>query len=98
MEFVSALTRSGDQARGLEHFEVLRDALASHADIVLHGEACAQLKERLAVALDELVENSAPDRRHDRFEDVAHGLDNRQVMACLSRARKYGAGAAIAKT
>ncbi len=52
---------------------MLRDALPRNADVVLHGEARAQLEERLAITLNEHVENSAPDRRDDRFEDIVHG-------------------------
>ena len=45
----------------------------------------AQLEQRLAVPLLQLVEEGAPGRVREGLEHVAHAEDHRQVFTCLSR-------------
>ena len=47
----------GDQAGLLEDREVLRDGLTARGDPVPHGQARAELEQRLAVAVGQLVED-----------------------------------------
>src|SRR5437660_11209276 len=84
MELVPALPHGCDQAGRLENVEVLRNSLPGGADLVLHCQTCAQLEERLVVALRQLVKDGAPDRRCNGFENIAHWFHNGQVRACIT--------------
>jgi hypothetical protein len=84
VKLVLALPDRCHQARRLQYFKVLGDRLSSKSDLMLHSQTRAELKEGLAVTLNQLVENRATGRSSDRLEDIAHGLHDRQVMARLS--------------
>ena len=73
VELVAACAAGGDQAGGLEDVEVLGDGLAGGAEVVLHGEARAELEEGLAIAVGQLVEDGAPRGVGERVVDVWHG-------------------------
>ncbi len=72
VELVAALAPRGDQPRGLEHLDMLRERLPGQREPVVHREAAAQLEERLPVALAQFIEDGSPCRRAERFEDVGH--------------------------
>lgn len=82
MEFVSSLPLGGDEAGALEHFEMLGDALARHADLVLHQQTRTELEECLSVPLAEFVQDCSAYRRYDGFKDIGH-IWYRQVVTCL---------------
>lgn len=62
MKFVPALTPARDEPGRLQHAQVLRDRLPCEPELVLHRQPGAQLEQRLAVAVVELIENR-PSRR-----------------------------------
>ena len=70
--------------RLFEHVEVLRDRLPGRPETVLRGQPRAELEQRLAVALGQLIEDRPPGRIRQRLEDVAHATIDRQVTTCLS--------------
>src|SRR5918994_130354 len=47
----------------------------------------ADLEQRLAVALPELVHDEAPGRVGEGSEDVTHAADDMQVTPCMSRSK-----------
>jgi hypothetical protein len=53
---VATSSFGGDESGFFEDREVLGDGLAGGAESVLHGQAGADLEQRLAVAVDELVD------------------------------------------
>jgi hypothetical protein len=72
MELISPLPLRSDQTCMLKQVEMLRDALPRDADLVLHQQPCAELKESLPIALAQFVQNRSAHRCYDCFEDVAH--------------------------
>jgi hypothetical protein len=72
VELVAPAAQAPEQARRLQHVEVLRDRLPGESEAMPCREAHAQFEECLAVALAQLVENRAPRRRNQGFENVAH--------------------------
>jgi hypothetical protein len=83
VELVAPLAPRLDEAGGFEHVEVLRDCLPGGTEPVFERETRADLEERLAVSLRQLVEDLSPGFVGERLEDVtAHAL-NRQVRACM---------------
>src|SRR6266542_2477770 len=73
VELVAAFTARGDEAGELEDGEVLGDGLAGGGEVMLHGEAGAELEEGLAIAVGQLVEDGAPRGVGERIEQVRHG-------------------------
>ena len=69
VELVPPVPARLDQARLLEHVNVLRHSLARHAQ-ALCGQPAAQLEERLTVAIGQLVEDCAAGGGGERGEDV----------------------------
>jgi hypothetical protein len=55
---------------------------------MLHREARANLKQRLLVALDELIDDHPPRVVSDGLVYVAHTADDRQVMPCLASSHR----------
>ena len=55
MELVPALPSGNNEARVLEHLEVLGDGLPGGAEAVFHCQSAADLEQRLPVVLDELL-------------------------------------------
>jgi len=70
VELVPSLAPAAHQARRLEHRKVLRNGLSRQSEPVLHRQTGAELEQRLAVAVGELVEDRAPGRRRKRMEDI----------------------------
>lgn len=60
VELVPTLASGPDETCRLQHVEVLRDRLARRTDPVLGYQPCAELEQRLPVALSEFVEDCAP--------------------------------------
>jgi hypothetical protein len=85
MKLVPSLPHGRDKARRFQNIEVLRNALPSSANVMLHRQPAAQFKKGLTVPLHQLVHNCSTGRRHNSFEDIAHYSNNRQVATCLSR-------------
>jgi len=50
MEFVAPLSNAEEEPGGFQNVQVLRDALPSCPDLVLHRQARTQLEERLSVS------------------------------------------------
>ncbi len=73
VQLVLALADCRKQARRFQYFQVLRDCLSRESELMLHGQSCAQLEQRLAVALNQFVENGAACGCRDGLEDIAHG-------------------------
>src|SRR5687768_2090289 len=73
VELVATLAAGPHQARSLEDVQVLRDGLPGRGEPVPADQPAAQLEQRLAVPLLELVEDHAPGRVRERLEHVAHG-------------------------
>jgi hypothetical protein len=73
MELVPPLPFRGDQPRLLQDFQVLRDRLPGGGETVLHRETRTDLEQRLAIALDELVQDRPPGGICEGPEHVAHG-------------------------
>jgi hypothetical protein len=71
-ERVAPFPSPGDQARVLEDVEVLGDGLAARAHPVPADQPGAQLEQRLAVPVLQLVEDGAPGRVGEGLEQVAH--------------------------
>ncbi|MFN8050490.1 MAG: hypothetical protein U0Q22_03550 [Acidimicrobiales bacterium] len=74
MELVATVASGRHEAGLLEHVEVLGDGLPRGGELVLGREAGAELEERLAVAVDELVQYGAPSRVGEGLEHVSHAL------------------------
>src|SRR5690349_11470084 len=72
VELVPAFAPGPHQARLLELIQVLGDRLPGQRDLVLHGQAGADLEERLVVPLGQLVQDQPAGRVRDRLEDVTH--------------------------
>jgi len=86
MELVPSLPHGFDQAGRLENVEVLRNALPRGAHLVLRGQTCTELEERLAVAVRQLVKDGAPDRRCNGFKNIAHSSTiGKSWLACQDR-------------
>jgi hypothetical protein len=73
VELVTALASGRDESGVLEEIEMLRDGLTRHREPMLRRQTGADLEERLALPLGQLVEDRAPRRVGQRFEDVADG-------------------------
>jgi hypothetical protein len=56
---VATSSFGGDESGGFEDGEVLGNGLAGRAESVLHDQAGADLEQRLAVPVDELVEDGS---------------------------------------
>jgi hypothetical protein len=72
VQLVLTLPRRCHQARRFQYFQVLRDRLSRQAEWMLHGQAIAQLEERLAISLNQFVEDRAARRSIDCLKDIAH--------------------------
>jgi hypothetical protein len=70
---VAALAAPDDEAGVLEDVEVLGDGLTARAHAVPGDQPGAQLEQRLAVPVLQLVEDGAPGRVGEGLEHVAHG-------------------------
>src|SRR5262249_37287745 len=88
VQLVLALPDGCYEARRLQYFQVLRDRLPRESKLMFHRQTTAQLKESLAISLDQFVKNRAARWSRACLENIAHRGDNRQVMTCLSRARR----------
>ena len=66
MKLFPALPENCDQVRGFKHAEVLRHRLPAHR------KPLAQFAERLAVALEQSVEQLPTGRVGERLEDEVH--------------------------
>jgi len=64
---------------------MLRNRLPRQTELMLHGQAIAQLEESLAISIHELVKNRAARRSSDCLKDIAHGTLYTQAVTCLSR-------------
>src|SRR5665647_503831 len=73
MERVAALTVPRNKPGVLQHVQVLGDRLPAGGQAVLHGEAGAELEERLPVPVHQLVEDRSPGGVREGLEHVAHG-------------------------
>src|SRR5207248_1459666 len=80
MQLLAAMPERGDEVRRFENPKVFGDRLPRH------GEAVAKFVQRLSVVGVKPVQQRAPRRIGKRFEDLIHGLDNRQPNGCMSRA------------
>jgi hypothetical protein len=60
------------QTRCLKQIEVLRDRLPRGRDLVPHDQPIADLEERLAIAVSQLVKDLASRRIGQGFEHIAH--------------------------
>lgn len=83
MELVSALAPAAYETSRLQHLQVLRDRLSRQPELVLHREPGAELEQRLAVSILELVENRSPRGRRKRVEHIGQCHQYRQAATCL---------------
>src|SRR5689334_8689252 len=83
MELVAAFPPRGDEPGVLEDAEVLGDRLPRGSQTVLGGEAGAQLEQRLAVSVAELVEDHPAGGIGQRLEHVSHTAETigKQLLA-----------------
>lgn len=72
MEFVSPRTFGDHETNGFQQVEVLGDRLSGHPQAVFHRQPSAQLEQRLAIPVVQLVQNRPSRRRSQCFEDVTH--------------------------
>jgi hypothetical protein len=72
VERVPTLVAGADQAGRHEQVEVLGDGLPGRAKLMLGRQPCAQLEQRLPIAVGELVKDRPSGGIGQRFEDVAH--------------------------
>lgn len=83
VELVPALATGLDQTRSLENLEVLRDRLPRRAKPVFGRQPRADLKERLAIPVGQLVEDCAARGIGQGLEDVTHTTTLcKQLLAC----------------
>ena len=85
MHFVAPLPSRGYKADGFQDLQVLRDRLSGEAEVMFHGQTIAQFEKRLTLALHQLIENRPSRWSSKCLEEITHGRNNRQVLACLSR-------------
>ena len=85
VQLVPPLPHSCHQARRFQYFQMLRNRLPRQTELMLHGQAIAQLEESLAISIHELVKNRAARRSSDCLKDIAHGTLYTQAVTCLSR-------------
>src|SRR5690606_39842481 len=86
VELVAPRATGADEPRGLEDLEVLGDRLPGRGELVTRGEAGADLEERLAVAVHELVEDRATGRVREGLEHVRHASTiGKYALACQCR-------------
>src|SRR5438552_7801058 len=90
MEFVATVPSGHHQPGRLEDVEVLRDRLPRRRRPMSGDQSRADLEERLAIPILELIENGPPSRICEGFEHVAHVEDDRQVNTCMSSFRQGG--------
>jgi hypothetical protein len=81
---VATSSFGGDESGVFEDGEVLGDGLAGGAESVLHGEAGTDLEQRLAVPVDELVEDGSTCRVVERLIQLGcHGqIIGKSALAC----------------
>src|SRR5674476_1009690 len=72
MERVAALPVPQDQPGVLQHVKMLGDRLPAGGEAVLHGEAGAELEERLPVPVHQLVEDRSPGGVREGLEPVSY--------------------------
>src|SRR4029453_3769768 len=60
------------QTGSFKQIEVLRDRLSRGGDLVPHDQPIADLEERLAIAISQLVEDLASGGIGQGFEHIAH--------------------------
>src|SRR5918998_165910 len=87
VELVAALAPDADEAGLLQDVEVLRDRLPRRSDAVLRQQPAAELEQRLAVALFQLVEDRPPRRIRKRLEHIHDVEEHRQAATCMSSSR-----------
>src|SRR6185436_9290095 len=80
VQLLTAMPQRGDEVGRFENPKVLCHRLSRH------GEAVAELVQRLSVPGVKPVEQRAPRGIGKRFEDLIHGSDNRQLKGCMSSA------------
>ena len=85
MELVAAVATDADESGVFEDAKVLRDRLSGGAQAVPGRQSRAELEQRLASPLGELVEDLAPGGFRESLEYVTHHEHNRQVDTCMSR-------------
>src|SRR4030095_8971046 len=88
VQLLAAMPERGDEVGRFENPKVLCHRLPRH------GEAVAEFIQRLSVFGVKPVEQRAPRRIGKRFEDLIHGVDNRQPKGCMSSAR-FGRGPSL---
>jgi hypothetical protein len=72
-----------DQPCRLEHGEVLANRLAGQRELMHHRESRAEGEERLAALCTQLVEEQAPRRRGEGFEEIRHSqIIGKSQLAC----------------
>jgi hypothetical protein len=72
MELVATVATSSNEASLLEDVEVLGDGLTARSDAVLDRQPGAELEERLAVPLRELIEDQSSGLVGKGPEHIAH--------------------------
>src|SRR5262249_31136427 len=89
MELAPALPLGRQQSGRLEDVEGLRDGLPRQPEPVLHRQPTAQLEQRLAVPLLQLVQDRPPGRRGESLENVAHaGIIRKSRLAYQPQNRR----------
>src|SRR5215213_5606452 len=80
VQLLAAMPERGDEVGRFKNPKVLCDRLPRH------GEAVAELVQRLSVVGVKPVQQRASRRIGKRFEDLIHGWDSRQPNGCMSSA------------
>ena len=78
VQLLAAMPDRADEIGRLENPEVFGNRLPRH------GEAVAEFVQRLSVPHMKPVQQRAPRRVGQRFEDFIHDEDNRQPNGCMS--------------
>src|SRR6185369_9195203 len=84
VELVPALSPGPDEPSLLEDVEVLRDRLAGRSEAVVADQPDAELEQRLAIALLQLIEDRPAGRVGECLVEIAHHADDRQAQTCMS--------------
>src|SRR6185369_3472171 len=87
VELVPALSPGPDEPSLLEDVEVLRDRLAGRSEAVVADQPDAELEQRLAIALLQLIEDRPAGRVGQGLVEIAHHADDRQAQTCVSTSR-----------
>lgn len=83
MELVTARAFTVQQSGPLKHRQVLGDGLPGWRDRVLAGQPGANLKERLAIPLHQLVEDGGPSRIGKCLQQRFHlPIKGKRTLAC----------------